>query len=99
MTSLRAMYKPKTVFALALFLIGQAFASAHAIEFGNQPHEHDGVVCVAILNDELDDLLATNQLVTDSCEPDQAAAFCLPPQNLFSRNFATKPPATGPPSI
>ncbi len=91
--------KSKTVFAIALFLIGQLFVSAHAIEYGNQPHEHNGTICLAILNDEPEGLLSPNQLVTPILAQNESESFPLPDQSLLTTNPAITPPSTGPPSI
>ena len=47
---------------LVLLLAGQVFSVAHASEFGRAPHEHDGVLCVAILTDEQEGLVPTANL-------------------------------------
>ena len=43
---------------LALFVLMQGLAAAHASEHGHDPHEHDGVVCeIALIAEETDILL------------------------------------------
>lgn len=91
-------FKWRSVLTLALFLIGQSFATAHAIEYGNQPHEHNGVVCLTLLNDEPDGLEPAKQLVTQSFGLDESKPFSLPNPVLTTKNLTLKPPPTGPPS-
>ena len=82
---------------LVLLLAGQVFSVAHASEFGRAPHEHDGVLCVAVLTDEPEGLVPTANLtasefialVADVPRPAREA----PPKCLRS----IRPPATGPP--
>lgn len=92
-------HSSKLTLGVILFLVGQLFSLAHASEFGSDPHEHNGVACVAILTDEHDGLTpATNlnavgfNLRTFTPSP----ILGLPP---LVQPRATRPPATGPPSI
>ncbi len=86
-------------FAIILFLIGQAFSVAHAGEFGSHPHDHNGIHCYAILNDEQEGFGAT----THSAEPAFLACVVAVPES--ARQAPAKPansvlpPSTGPPSI
>jgi len=71
---------------------------AHAIEFGLHEHEHDGVTCVALLNDDSDPVAIVDQLTAfDGYFP---AGTAVPVQTnpvLFGVRRAIRPPATGPP--
>lgn len=91
------MFKSRTLIALALFLIGQAFVSAHAIAYGTEPHEHNGVICLAALKDEQEGLPPSDQLVSLSVVLHESEPASLPKPALFSKNLKFKPPATGPP--
>jgi len=95
----QTFFKSAPKVALALFLIGQALAAAHAIEHGIAPHEHNGVVCLTALNDEREDFFPPKQSLDLALVPvvSKLSSFSL--QVLFAKNLAPKPPSTGPPSI
>lgn len=97
--SLLDIYKSRTTLVLALFLIGQSFATAHAIEFGVEPHQHNGVVCLTILSDEQDGLAPPSHLVSLTLVLDELGSLSVPSQVLLPNNPAIKPPSTGPPSL
>jgi len=82
-----------------LFLFGQIFAVAHAAEFGTDTHEHDGVVCLAIINDEYAGL----ELATAQDLPVIAATrsefVVIADQSFRDNTRSIRPPPTGPPSI
>gem|GEM_PF-2325727 len=99
MTSPLNMRRSRTAFAIALFLIGQAFVTAHAIEHGNQPHEHNGIQCLAALNDGPKDLLPANEWVAPYLFLDESESLSFLNAAPVVSHFALKPPATGPPSI
>ena len=84
---------------LILFLAGQAFSTAHACEHGPDPHEHEGVPCLAILGFENDDLVPAADLAapTFGASAEQVVETARPV--ILARPRAFKPPATGPPSI
>jgi len=85
--------------AIVLFLAGQALSIAHASEFGADPHEHNGVACLAILTDEPDGLLpsanpaASTPLALVSAAPQSGS--CAAQRRIHS----VRPPPTGPPAI
>lgn len=85
--------------AIALLLMGQWFVPAHAIEFGTEPHEHNGVVCFTVLQSEDEHLLPSKPPVALSLVLDDAKLLYRPTQVPFTKNVSTKPPSTGPPLI
>jgi len=96
---LNAKHSWKLTLGILLLLIGQAFSLAHASEHGSVPHDHDGVACVGVLNDE-HDLLASS--ATPAAPAVNATASKAIPAGrilLLKRARALQPPATGPPSI
>ncbi len=84
---------------MALFLTGQVVAVAHAAEHGPDPHEHGGIVCSAILNDEQEGIVPiaclTASPVIASVFDGPRSARQAPPE----RPRSVRPPPTGPPSI
>ena len=98
MISLPNIKKSRTVLALTLFLIGQCFAIAHAAEHGLGPHTHNGIACLANLNNEDDGPLPSTQLVILSLVINESERFPLSDQVLHTKNLAILPPPTGPPS-
>jgi len=90
--------KSKSILAVALFLLGQAFLAAHGIEHGNEPHKHNGVVCFTALSDERDDLLPPAKLGALNIAPTKSV-LRLPAHQFFApKNSVLRPPSTGPPS-
>lgn len=97
--SLINQHKWITWLGIVLFLAGQTLSIAHASEFGPGPHEHNGVACFAILNDEQDGIDAAANaaaptfiaLVSTTVQPTKQA--------LPKRLLSLRPPPTGPPSI
>lgn len=85
--------------AVALFLIGQIFVAAHAIEHGTEPHKHNGVVCLTVLNEERDDLVSPIQSVAVGLVVADSNSFSQSKQVQVIKNLALRPPSTGPPSI
>ncbi len=83
---------------LASVIIGQLFFAAHAIEHGTEPHEHNGVACLTVLNDELEDVLPTARVDALSFESTKSAPLPLANQFFSPKNMAVRPPSTGPPS-
>ena len=78
-----------------LFLASQLMASDHALEFGHEPHEHDGHTCVALLFDD-QTIVASNGclLVTKLLLSDAVAVVPNAPE---SADNVALPPAIGPP--
>ena len=98
---LRTTQRQRTLLLAALFvLLGQFFAIAHAAEFGVHEHEHDGVLCFSIINDDQDGLItpAAPMLSAVAAEASQALAWLPKPVAPF-RSRVIRPPPTGPPSI
>jgi len=87
------------VHALALFLIGQIFVAAHAIEHGIEPHQHNGAVCLTVLNDDQEDLLPPIRLVALSIVQIEPVLLSVSNQVLFTKNLTQRPHSTGPPTI
>ncbi|MCY3640739.1 MAG: hypothetical protein OXH37_06970 [Gammaproteobacteria bacterium] len=85
--------------AIALFLAGQVFSVAHASEFGSDHHEHNGVACHAILNDEQEDLTAAANLTASTFIAVASAVPWSARQAPLERLRSIRPPPTGPPSI
>jgi len=83
---------------LALFLAGQALFIAHASEFGPGHHEHDGVACFAILNDEQEAPVAAANGVAATFVAWISATLQSTNQALPTRLLSIRPPPTGPPS-
>lgn len=83
---------------ITLLLVGLLFSIAHAAEHGSGAHEHEGVVCLVILNDEQDALIPQANLIALSATlvSDKAIAT-----RQVSPAFqgVIRPPSTGPPSI
>ena len=84
---------------IILFLAGQVFSIAHASEFGSDSHEHNGVVCVAILNDEPEALVSAKPATTPTFKNGASNARPALQPAYFQHLRAIRPPATGPPSI
>ena len=93
------LHKWKFTLGVILFLTGQAFSLAHAAEFSSLPHDHDGVTCVAILNDEQDGLIPAAACVLPTGNYFAASKLTTPSASPLLRLRAFRPPATGPPSI
>ena len=83
---------------LALLLLSQLVATAHASEFGSTRHEHDGVVCLAILNDEQDELVPATDLAAPVFNTRAASVCAIMRPALTEYPRSIWPPATGPPS-
>ena len=90
-------FKPALI--LALFLMGQIAVFGHAIEFGTEPHEHNGIACLAVLTDEQECQLSPAQWVRLSLVPSEPESFPLPNQSEVTKQLAIRPPPTGPPSV
>jgi hypothetical protein len=89
----------KVKLGIALLLAGQLFSIAHAAEFGTIPHEHNGVVCLAALNNEQDEFLPPYELAPPSFNSQTIAENSPHRFDPAKRSSAILPPATGPPSI
>lgn len=97
--SIAALPDWKLKLGIVLFLVGQLFSVVHASEHGSGTHEHDGIICLATLNDVQDGLIhsaapgatfpatSCSKLARDSG------------QTLLKRLRAIRPPPTGPPFI
>lgn len=79
-----------------LFLAGQFFSTAHAVEFGVTPHEHGGVVCVPIVNDDQDVLLPVASLVS-RYSAQRAHAVAVPERPLLVSSVIFRPTSRDPP--
>jgi len=102
--SLSALHKnPKHSWKLklgvVLFLVGQVFSFAHASEYGSAAHEHIGVACVAVLNDEHDVLATKAQLAAPAFFSSACRVLSTHRVLPTERLRTLQPPATGPPSI
>jgi hypothetical protein len=84
---------------ILLFLAGQLFSAAHALEFGPTPHEHDGVLCLAIHSFELDDLVPAADPTAPAFGPSVALILETASPAGLLRPRGLLPPATGPPSL
>ena len=89
----------RNALAVALVLIGQMCVTAHAVELGSEPHEHNGIVCLALLSDEQDDVLPTKQCLTPRLKPTESASCSVSIQILPTKHLAIRPPSTGPPTV
>ena len=77
-------YKTFSFVLIAVFLLAQVFASAHANTFGDGPHKHDGKVCTITL--------ATKDNIADvAILPPPFTLSYIQQKELFSRPFALKP--------
>ncbi len=81
----------------ALFLAGQALSIAHASEFGSDPHEHNGVACLAILTDEQDGIVASAHPAASASVASASATPQPKRQAPRERAHSILPPPTGPP--
>ena len=80
-----------------LFVVGQAFSIAHAAEYGSEPHEHNGVACLAVLHDELDDDVPAGGLAAPQVYGTTACGMQDASPSSVRHTYALQPPATGPP--
>ena len=94
-----AQHKWTLRLGMVLFLAGQALSVAHASEFGHEPHEHNGVACVAILTDEPDGLVPAASLSAPKLTALAFVAAQPGRQARLGRPHAVRPPPTGPPSV
>ena len=85
----------KLKLGIFLFLASQLVASAHALEFGDEPHEHNGYACLALSVDDQPGVVANDSpLVTKVTLCDVVAVTLNAPE---STNYVALPPAIGPP--
>ena len=85
----------KLKLGIALFLASQLVASAHALEFGDAPHEHNGYSCVALsADDQVAPVANGSALVTRVILKNVVAVT---PNSPESTNDVALPPAIGPP--
>ena len=92
------IFLSKSHLIVALILLGQLTAVAHAAEFSGAPHTHNGVTCLALLHDEETFPLVRHKVViilTTGCAP--SINTIDPSANLPKINIT--PPATGPPLL
>lgn len=99
MSSLLEVKKSRTLLAIALILVGQWFVSAHALEHGSEPHEHNGIVCSVTQNNEDDEPVPNQQRIVSDFVVNEGQYRCLPSEVLIAKNFAVGPPPTGPPPL
>ena len=97
--SILSTNKFRNVLALSLFLVGQTFAVAHAVGYGAEPHQHNGIVCLGILTGEQEGLAPSSQLATFSRLLETVESVCISDQPPLLKQFACKPPPTGPPLV
>ena len=85
---------------IGLFLAFQISASAHAITYGDNPHEHDGVSCVITTLAENDQgiLPVKPEIVAERIDVDFVSyePFVSTPIRV---NHSRAPPPRGPPSF
>lgn len=84
---------------LALLLTSQSFASAHAFEYGPEPHQHHGAVCLAIVNDPDDSPLPADHSVFARFVPYTTESCALASRVPGQKSATLQPPATGPPAV
>ena len=82
-----------------LLIAGQIYAVVHAGEFGPAPHEHNGVVCIAVSTDEQEGLVPTANLTASKFTALTSATLRSARQAPQERPRSVRPPPTGPPSI
>ena len=83
---------------VALILLGQLTAVAHAAEFSGAPHTHNGVTCLALLHDEEKFPLVRHKVVI-SLTTRRAPSINSVDLSANLPNINITPPATGPPSL
>lgn len=84
---------------ILFFLVGQLFSIAHASEHGPDTHEHNGVVCLAILSDEQDALVPSADQIKLFFVASGSRATDTIRQAPLKHLRAIRPPPTGPPLI
>lgn len=99
------MKTPRTYRALLAVIIGlfaslQVYTSAHAVSFGDAPHEHDGVACVLTIVAADDHIILPTKAIT----PKRIVARAAPKTQTFTsaRYLAPQgraPPPRGPPTF
>lgn len=85
--------------ALVLFLLGQALSVAHAAEHGGHDHEHEGVVCLALIHDEQEGLVPATGGMLPSVGVEVPQTSQIPELLRSVQASALRPPPTGPPSV
>ena len=85
----------KLKLGIALFLASQLVASAHALEFGDAPHEHHGYACVVLSVDDQVDLVTNGSALVSRVILKNVVAVT--PNSPESTNDVALPPAIGPP--
>jgi len=83
---------------LALFLIGQGLAFAHASEDEADHYEHCGTLCAAMLSDEPEALLPVMQASRILRPELLSQTVALPADPPLVVSVLDRPPATGPPA-
>jgi len=86
---------------IALVLLGQGFAAAHASTYGDTPHDHEGTLCdVTLISEEIDDLITppAPELVTDRIAH-ALPAHATPSPFTFPSPHSRAPPPRAPPHI
>jgi len=90
----RQKHNWKLALGIFLFLASQLMASAHALEFGAAPHEHNGYACVALSVDDHAGVVKIDAALITKVIHNTVASTTRPP--VVGR-CAALPPATGPP--
>jgi len=78
-----------------LFLTCQLMAPAHAVEFGDTPHEHNGHTCVALSAEDQPGVVAHSSTLVANVVLSTVVAVA--PNTPDSTNNVALPPAIGPP--
>lgn len=89
----RHIYRLALTFLAVWFLAAQSFSLAHASEHGENPHDHDGVVCTVTVLAEDSHGLLPEQPVTDYVLTTTAALY----HAGFTSALYLKPQGRAPP--
>ena len=81
-----------------LLLFAQGAAMAHAAEYGELPHDHDGIACdVTLIGEEQDDLLPPAEGPAPEITVAESAAQPVYPTRAVAPAAARAPPPRAPP--
>ncbi len=95
-------YRFAAVIITALFLLLQGANLSHAASHGQAPHEHDGVLCVLSLQNEIEAVIPAPQItfvlpaLTDAPRTEFETDYISAPVKHYR---GREPPPRGPPSI
>ena len=84
---------------IVLFLAAQLLSATHAAQFGAAPHEHEGVICIAIQTNESDELVSSSKFKAPSFNPLLVDTFRTFEKVFIGCSRTTLPPPTGPPFL